>query len=422
MKSSSTKASGDKGGYVLAIALTLLCILPITTLFQPYALFGNVNKAIVFLVLICLFLSFFKMRFHPAYWLSLLALMGLTGYDYLISSGEYATSNDPIYLLFWFLLMMVFTEGSQEIEAFIESHVSLIRWVMGIWTLLVGVSIFMPSSYGSAWGDGTYFGSIPHSIFRLAPCACLIQVFLLIMLGFDRQRKYLYLICQFVPLYCGFMGGSRTYFAVIALYFLLFLYLYADSKEQFHSYLFIALFMGAIAFGFSGIGSKVAATQYTDSSYFDFWGTVTNGRSDIWASDLEYYFNTDVVSALFGSGYDKVYELSLASRLGAAVYAHNDFLNVLVVNGALGFALYVVPVIALLRRYRIDEGASLSLALVVVAIWVGNAMFNMNYTYTCAAIALVFLPYALAYASLASAGVGRAVAKSFPLEMKLRKD
>lgn len=397
MPTTNVRAKKGDGIHALDAALMLLCILPITTLFQPYGIFNNINKAIVLLVLICLFVSFFKAKFHPVYWLALLALLGLVAYDLLISSGEYATSNDPIYLPFWFLLMMVCTGDSKEVSYFFFKRANAIKWIIGIWTLIVGASIFIPSSYGSSWGDGTYFGSIPRSIFRLAPCACLIQVLLLFALSFDRKNKNVYLLCQFVPLYCGFMGGSRTYFAVIALYFLLFLRFYADSKKQFRTFAFIALCIGVAAFGVSGIGSKVAATQYTETSYFDFWGTLTNGRSDIWAADFEYYFNADPASMVLGSGYDKVYELSLTSRLGAAVYAHNDFINVLIVNGIVGLVLYAVPVVVLLKQFREKSGASLPLVTVIAAIWIGNAVFNMNYTYTCAAIALSILPTALSF-------------------------
>ncbi len=382
------------GGRVnpLSSALVLLCILSITTLLQPYPLFSNINKAFVFLVFACLALSFFRMRFHQAYWIALIALGGLVCFDIYISTWQYTTPNDPIYLPFWFLLMMVFSEGSEQVKEFVSSHEIFLKWVVGIWTLIVGVSIFLPSSYGGGWGDGTYFGSITHSVFRLAPCACLIQVLTLALLAMDRKNKNYFLLCQLVPLYCGFMGGSRTYFAVIALYFVVFLRYYADTKHQFYSYLLWAVLLGSIAFGFSGIGSKVAATKYTSTSYFDFWGTLTNGRSAIWETDFEYYFNADPISVLFGSGYDMVYRLSLKSKLGAAVYAHNDFINLLIINGLVGLLLYIIPVVVLLKRFRTQGNAPVTAVAIVTAIWIVNAMFNMNYTYTCAAIAFGFLP------------------------------
>lgn len=385
----------------LASALVLFCILSISTLFQPYPLFGNINKAIVFLVFACLALAFFRMRFHQAYWLSLISLCGLVCFDIYISTWQYATPNDPIYLPFWFLLMMVFSEGSAQVKDFISTHENLLKWVVNIWTLIVGVSIFLPSSYGSAWGDGTYFGSITHTVFRLAPCACLIQVLSLALLSTDRKNKNHYFLCQLVPLYCGFMGGSRTYFAVIALYFIIFLRYYAETKQQFYSYLLVAVLLGSIVFGFSGIGSKVAATKYTSTSYFDFWGTLTNGRSAIWDTDLKYYFSADPITALLGSGYDMVYKLSLRSKLNAAVYAHNDFINLLIVNGLAGLLLYIIPALVLLRRFRIQGKASMVSVTTVAAIWIVNAMFNMNYTYTCAAIAFGFLPTVMEMAKAA---------------------
>lgn len=392
------KTRKSKSIRTLYFALLLFCILPITTLFQSYAIFNSINKILVLLVFACLFISFFKTEFHPVYWLALLALVGLTVYDYSISSGNYATLNDPVYLPFWFLLMMIFTGNAKEVRRFFNDYISTLKWIIGIWILIVGVSIFLPSSYDSGWGDETYFGSIPHSIFRLAPCACLIQVFLLIALSFDRKNRYIYLFCQLVPLYCGFMGGSRTYFAIIILYFLLFLRFYTNTKKEFYLYILIFLCVGVAVFGISGIGSKVAATQYTVGSYFDFLGTITNGRSYIWTTDLDYYFNADLLSIVFGSGYDKIYELSFISRLGDAVYAHNDFINVLVVNGVTGFLLYTLPVVALLKSFRNKDGASWSLIVTVSAIWLINAIFNMNYTYTCAAIALGLLPTAIAFA------------------------
>lgn len=392
----SVKGHGDVP--CLNHALALLCILPITTLFQPYAMFNNINRAIVLLVLGCIFIAFFRMRLRHLFWAALVYLFGLTAYDYSISSRVYATLNDPTYLPFWFLLMMVFTEGSRDVRSYFQNHLTEIRWVLGIWTLIVGISIFLPSSYETSWGGGMYFGSIPRSIFRLAPCACLVQVLSLIAIGLDRRNKDVYLLCQAVPLYCGFMGGSRTYFAVILLYFLLFLRFYSNTRGQLRLIIIIAILAGTAVFGFSGIGLKVAATQYTNTSYYDFWGTITNGRSDIWITDLEYYFDADLVSKLFGSGYDKVYELSLASRLNAAVYSHNDFINILIANGAFGLLFYIIPIIMLLKKYCNRNPVSLPMLTVICAIWIGNAVFNMNYTYTCATIALGLLPTALHFA------------------------
>ena len=400
MHETETKNTVKRRGGVqfLNCSLMLLCMLPISTLFQPYPIFNNINRVIVILVFVCYFIAFFRMRLRHVYWVALYALVGLTAYNYLISPGTYATLNDPTYLPFWFLLMMVLTEGSRDVIAFFRNHLTVIKWILGIWTLIVGISILLPSSYETSWGGGTYFGSIPRSIFRLAPCACCVQVLSLAAVGLDRRNKDIYLLCQVVPLYCGFMGGSRTYFAVILLYFLLFLCFYSNTRRQLRIILVIAMLVGAAAFGISGIGSKVAATQYTNTSYFDFWGTITNGRSDIWITDFEYYFDADFACKLFGSGYDKVYELSLASRLNAAVYSHNDFINILITNGVVGLLLYVVPVIALLKHFCSQNSVSLFLLMVISAIWIGNAVFNMNYTYTCATIALGLLPTALHFA------------------------
>lgn len=377
------------------LAFKLMMLLSFTTLFQPYEPFGPVNRILVFAIIAVLLISFFLTRYHPAYWLALLALVGLVVYNLIISTGEFATTNDPVYLPFWFLILMVFSENNRFINELIVKNFVFIRAITIAWCLFVGISIFFPFSYVTSWGGGMYFGSIPQSIWRLAPCACLIQTTLLICLAYDHENKNKYLLCSFVPLYCGFMGGSRTYFIVICLFFVLFLYYYSKNTSQFRLLLIVMILMGLVAIGFTGIGAKIFATQYTQNSFFDFWGTVTNGRSDIWQSDLAYFLNADLPKQIFGSGFDKIYEVNLSSKLGAAVYAHNDFINVLIANGVVGLALYLIPLIAMFHTFSKEYRGGKIIMFLCVLIWITNATLNMTYTYTVAVIALAVLPRAI---------------------------
>ena len=85
---------------------------------------------------------------------------------------------------------------------------------------------------------------------------------------------------------------------------LAFWYIYCEKKRYFYfSLIPLVILMGILILN-SAAGSKIAATTYTTNSFFDKWGTITNGRTVFWNLDLKYFFKENILNQLLGCGFN----------------------------------------------------------------------------------------------------------------------
>ncbi|WP_225748726.1 O-antigen ligase [Paraeggerthella sp. Marseille-Q4926] len=381
---------------VNSIAYKLMLVLPVTTLFQAYPGFNSINQFVAFVLMGAFLWSFFLTKYHPINWLTLLMVLFSVLYSISKTNEFIGGLNDFVYLPFWYLIMMVFSSNSKQLKRIITNSFRFAKTIVVIWSLIVGISIFIPSSYGLGWGGGVYFGSLPGDIFRLAPTACLIMVLLTQCVVFDKKSKLLYLLSSLIPLYIAFMGGSRTYFVVLFVLYIIFLKYYINNVDTLKMIVFFLIVFSVVILGATGLGSKIAATRYTDTSYLDLWGTISNGRTVFWQADLNAFMESDFITRLFGGGYDWVYLVNIVAA-HSYIWAHNDFINILMSNGYIGLLIYLFSGVAVLLQYckQSDSREKSKLLIMVTFIWLFNACFNMAYTYTCFAIAFAIFPTVL---------------------------
>ena len=139
----------------------------------------------------------------------------------------------------------------------------------------------------------------------------------------------------------------------------------------------------------SSVMDKLSATTYSNSSYFDLWGTITSGRSIFWAADIKSFFESSFLTKLFGQGFNSIYEINYKA-FGGKVWAHNDFIQCLISHGLIGLVLYIMVMFRIFRTLK-KSNTSLFLCTLVIVIWLFNAMFNMFYTYFCSILAFPIL-------------------------------
>ena len=146
----------------------------------------------------------------------------------------------------------------------------------------------------------------------------------------------------------------------------------------------------------SAMADKFTAVTYTSNSYFDFWGTITSGRSIFWKADLEAFCNSGVFHKIFGNGLNLVYKIN-EKAFGGFVWAHNDFIQCLISHGVLGLGLYLYIILSQLSQLKKNPyGKKLYIPIVCCFfVWFFNAMFNMFYTYFCSVLSLPFLVCAI---------------------------
>lgn len=380
------KANGNN---LLKYATRLLSLLPITTLFQGFSFLSPINQAIVAASFIFLFILMFFAKYDKWQWFMLFAVGLLTIYNLGCTNLPFQNINMPIYLIYWVVMLIVAGQNMVVLSDLLAKDYLWYKKIIYIWSLVVLISIPFPSSYEK----GGYFGSFAQNSFRLAPSALLIILFLIICAQNDNKKnRYRYIILSLVPLWSVLMGQSRTYLGITLLLYCIFLRIAFIKKSTFVFLITVGLCIFPFALQVTGIGKKVAITTGTNQ-YMDFWGTLTSGRSVFWSYDILRYSQFSVLNKLFGTNFNKIFEIN--GEIGPIIWAHNDFINILVTNGIAGLLIYLIVYIWHLRQYILlskKRGNPLYIIFIMFGIWAINAFFNMVYTYTCALIVVALLP------------------------------
>ena len=382
MENSKGKIKGND------LYLKMLLLFPIFTLFQSFSGLGWLNRILFMLtVLVQMVLQFKKARLKRN-WFFVLSILLLT-HIYALFQTQFPLYNENLlfYFFFWTILAMYFSSTVNETDALLQNNIPFIKRIIWIWSLIVGISILISSSYmrNNAWGGSSYFVSITGSTFRLAPTALMISTLVTVYFCYTKNKKSI--VYMIIPLYCFLMCGSRTYLGVGALVILLYWYLYTTNTKKLYFWLtlapvavlFVYLVMNTAAM------DKILATTFTSNSYFDYWGTITNGRSIFWRLDLQQFFKQNIMNKLLGCGFNYSYVVT-EQFYTSAHWAHNDFIEVLLNFGFTGLGLYLYTVFVLLKSYISKEHFSITIIALCILIWFLNAFFNMFYTYTCSMV------------------------------------
>lgn len=363
---------------LLDVYMAVICFFPITTTVVDVDV---VNKA-MFGMLVALQIS--QIAMNPMKKSSFLGIFILAGnYLFALLNTQFPLDNGN--MLFYFPFFILYTyfmcDNGGVIMDWFRRREKFVRGVLLIWTLAVGASIFLPSSYRAKEGGHLYFGSFCGTIFRLGPSAMFIQVMGIVSMVLYKRRKDV--LFQFVPLYCGYMGSSRTYLAVIVLVFVVAWYVFCTQRRTFWATIIPLAVVVIWLIGKTAIGDKIDAIMDEDR-YGDFWFRVTSSRSKIWEDIFKDWANQPILEKLIGVDINYSFKLT-------TLWAHNDFIEILCSFGAVGLIHYIYAVIHMLRTGYGRARVPGVLSLCVFLAWLINAFFNMHYVYFCAMLCLPFL-------------------------------
>ena len=93
---------------------------------------------------------------------------------------------------------------------------------------------------------------------------------------------------------------------------------------------------------------------------------------------------------LFGQGYNFVYYVN-KKAIDAYIYAHNDYLNILIANGVVGLLIYIVALMDFIVQTVKRQKVKFAAVLLSVFIFAFNAFFNGEYNYPAATLSIMFL-------------------------------
>ena len=250
------------------LTLYFLLLFPLTTLFQDKI--EAINRFTFILVSgFMLLFMLQKGRVKKNNLNIVLWLIFLGNYLWVLAQGVASSINLMFYFPFFFVYTIFVLDSSELIIRFLQEKKQYVLGVIRIWTIFVIISIPLETSYVHEWGKGVYFVSYTSSAFRLCPTALFIMT-LVVWLTVNQETKK-YLFYDVIPLFCMFMGGSRTYLGLGILVFLINWYLSLKNKRIFYYSLLPLAGLFLIVIQYSSMQSKIEATTYSSQSYFDFW-------------------------------------------------------------------------------------------------------------------------------------------------------
>lgn len=393
LKNHSGRLNSASLDMIIVRLLPLFCL---TTLLQNAPVLTYINRVLIIPVLFLVLASLFMSSVKRWVYVSVLLYLAVS-----VLACAFTTWTSQILVaaprgLFCITMLMWAATRHDALKAICFQNVSYYRMISIVWTLLVAISIPMPSSWTNTWGSGTYFSSYLSSAFQLAPTAMVVMS-LNIICAAGGQKYSLSLLLSIVPLFVGIQGGSRTYFFLLVLT-VIFLIMVSNVSRKTRRITFIALvFGGTLFFAGSGLSQKFLNTMSADTQHysgFDALGAFTSGRSVFWAYDINAFFNLPLWQQFIGNGYSFPYEVN-AEMVGNEIYAHNDFINLIMESGYIGISVYLAAVAYFFKKMQSVYLHSRFVFILMLFSWFFNAFFNSFYPYTSSVISLVLLAVGL---------------------------
>ena len=243
-------------------------------------------------------------------------------------------------VLYFLLMVYVYTVFSNIPEIFLQyvkKDFVFVNAVIDIWTVLVGISVFIPScyksSFGEGWGDASYFFSwTVEGGNRLGALTTLILAIELYLLVLTKKRKYFaYMI---IPIYTLLMCGNRSYFITGVAIVVVAYYVFLDNKKLFVKTIIPVSIIGTIVVLNSALADKFLATQYNlNTSVLGKYDVISNGRFTPIVMCVRYFIESPLINKLFGNGFGFI-ESSIQT------WSFNDIVDLGITYGILGLIVY----------------------------------------------------------------------------------
>lgn len=367
-----------------AIYMIVICLFPIaTTLVNE----GMVNK-LLFSALIGLQLAMLFDRKATRRTI-VMTLVLAVNFAYVVSHTKFPVANTNLFIYYPFYMIYTYfmCDNSSSVVAWFCKYRKYVISIIVIWTVLVGFSAFLPSSYYVKEGGASYFGSFSGSVFRLGQAAVFIQVLAIMIQLFYGYKKAI--LFHVLPMFCYFMGSSRTYLIVGLCFLLVAWYFYCGNKKKFYRSLIPMALMVLLAISVTSMGDKIAHTLDEDQ-YGDFWFKITSSRSVLWEANFALWKRAPLMRKLLGVWIDFSYRAS-------GHWAHNDFVELIGSFGIVGLCHYLISIYTLFRTEKGQVKMPKFMSMILVFAWFFNAFFNMHYVYFCAMLCYPILVLGIKY-------------------------
>ena len=243
----------------------------------------------------------------------------------------------------FFFFFMVEEKNREYVYDFLKKNLNTVKLIV---FFVVAVETFMLVTRRGytdryRWGGSFFQGtsSMPHTMSYL-----MLVIIGMIIIILMIEKKRIWALLSIIPFFAIFQSGARISL-VLSAFLLLILFDQVLTRKQKS----IALKVLAVVIVL-GIGLYVFRERIFNSSL---WAKIairsggsyelTAGRNYIWADLINQYFHgSNFIEYFIGRGDDKTYYLnSINPLVRNDIWAHSDFLQILIGKGALGVFFYV---------------------------------------------------------------------------------
>ena len=366
------------------IIFYLIVIFPITTVLQGLPIFGNINKFMMFFLLIFLFFSIIFRKISKEEFCILIITFILYIIAFLYTKTE-VDINVWFYYIIWILYFIFLNRNYEKLINLAENNLKFIELSLIVWNLIVFISFFSSSSYITS-----FFSPFSCGEHRFGSCCLMITALNFILVLKKKKRKYF--IYSVIPIIGICLCAARTYLAIYLVLIICIFYLNCKKKSTFYIMIIPMLIAILLLIYISPVGNKIQETN--TNGYLGLLGTITSGRSVFWVYDMNAFFDLSFWQQFVGNGFDFVYNINL-KYANQALWAHNDFINILMNFGYIGLVLYFYVFRKFSKKALEKNKIKRIQKYSFYFIWFFNAFFNMVYTYTIATLAIPFIMYAI---------------------------
>ncbi|MCI8466461.1 MAG: hypothetical protein HFI63_11535 [Lachnospiraceae bacterium] len=247
--------------------------------------------------------------------------------------------------IYWYSTIFILCEMTNplcrnKLREVFYARKGFIKIIVLINALIIITGFFLSSCYNTNWG-GKYYVGFAYSNHVLA-CGCCMSMCLALWVIGDIKNDWLKLFVNLPFALAILQCGARTYLVpVLIVYFLTYKLYIKKISSKLILVPFIIL-VGIYGFIHSGLMDK-----FINPNSYSRWSGInlfTNGRTVFWLIDLDSYFHSSLSGVLFGNGFGFSYHIN-SLKYGREIWAHNDFIEVLISTGIIGFTAHMYVLI-----------------------------------------------------------------------------
>lgn len=271
-----------------------------------------------------------------------------------ICSSNYFSENLEDFIYFSMAILVFFLSCDKQLASSlidnIQKRKNLIKIIIFLTILINIIAVILNN--GTYDTDGAFKGYtvVSHSI-------ATIFIYSIVLLIACKEKNFIWYLA---PIYFIFISQARTFLIPLCILIIIYFNSFINNKKI-KVFLFIALIVVfAIIFPSTSMYDKFIVTNNQ-------WGGLTNSRSVFWEADMNSFTNDyNPFEMLFGKGFSWVRTVN-QSVTSSRIWAHNDFINVLLSVGIIGEIIYFGLIFRIIKNHSFFNGLLLAIYILIPA-------------------------------------------------------